>query len=94
MNSTLLEDSPLSGVLSLDQILPSQRDLDIILEEYQVFVSRYKIENIISITNLFNIFRLLVRNVSKFSEDKASVTWHIPSTYSDQLSTQSVVVSV
>jgi len=43
VNSTLLEDNPISGVLSLDQILPSRSDLDMILEEFQVFVSRYSI---------------------------------------------------
>ena len=33
------------------------------------------------------------RNVSKFSDNKDLVTWHIPSAYSDQMSTQYVAVS-
>ena len=41
VNSTPLEDTPLSGVLSLDQVLPTQKDLDAILKEFQIFVSRY-----------------------------------------------------
>ena len=43
VNSTVLEDSPLSGALCLDQILPSQSDCHTILEEFQVFVSRYNV---------------------------------------------------
>jgi len=38
--------------------------------------------------------RILVRNVSKFSDDKDWVTWYIPSAYIDQMSTQFIAVSV
>ena len=63
VNSTLLEDSPPSGVLSLDQILPSQKDLDTIMEEFQVFVSRYLIKLIIviSIQKYLHILEYLLR---------------------------------
>ena len=72
VNSTLLEDSPPSGVLSLDQILPSQKDLDIIMEEFQVFVSRYLIKLIIhvviSIQKYLHILEYLLRMCSSLVE--------------------------
>ena len=41
VNSTLLGNSPgFSGELSLDLMLPTQTDLDMIMNEFQIFVSR------------------------------------------------------
>ena len=41
VNSTSLTDGPPSGVLSAEKVLPSKIDMDKIMDEFKVIVSRY-----------------------------------------------------
>ena len=43
--------------------------------------------------NIPALCRILVRHISKYNNDKQSVKWHIPSSYTNEMSKQSVVVS-
>ena len=40
VNSTLLSDHPPSGILSVEDVLPNKTDLDRILGDFEVFISR------------------------------------------------------
>ena len=59
VDSTLLEDNRApSGVLSLDNMLPTQADLENILGEFQMFVSRYSVKslNVFESCTLYTFF--------------------------------------
>lgn len=41
INTTLIADGPPTGILSAEKVLPSEVDLDKILDDFKVIVSRY-----------------------------------------------------
>ena len=93
VDSTQLPDQKPSGTLSLELILPSQKDLDNIMEDFAVLVSRYDALLNEMLMNIPELCRILVRHMSKYNNDELSVKWHIPSSYTNEMSKQSVVVS-
>ena len=96
VSSTPLADHPPSGSLSVDKVLPIEMDLQSILDDFKVYISRYV--NVFQHLEWYVLlyafhYRILVRHFSVFKGQKGSVKWHIPSDHVQEMSAQSVIVS-
>lgn len=93
INTSTLSDGPPSGTLSTEAILPNSTDLNVIMEDFAVLVSRYN--NDIMYSVIFNtsyLYRVLVQFIPEFTGHGVFVQWHVPSQYSEEMSKKSVVI--
>ena len=92
VDSAMLEDGSPSGVISLESVLPSKEDLEKVMEDFNVLVSRYIHTSFQGTLNGLNFSRVLVQHLSQCSGQQALVDWHISSSHSKEMSQPSTVV--
>ena len=75
VDSAMLEDGSSSGVISLESVLPSKEDLEKVMEDFNVLVSRYiYIYTLFRCTlNSLKTSRVLVQHLSQCSGQQALV---------------------
>lgn len=81
--------------LSPTNILPNQSDVKKMIEEYEIFVSRFAcVWSYLDFKYAISLSRVLVQHMSEFHGEKDMVTWHIPFTFSKEMSHKSEVVGI
>ena len=87
VNTSSLADHPPSGVLSPDLILPCKDDLDKILDEFSVLVSRYVFTcSMIYYFYVFSFFKGYCTVFARIQWTKFISGMYMPSEYSNEMS--------